>query len=129
MKTFAWRPKVPQPAINPNRGEIWLADLTPTRGHEQAGTNRPCLIVSVNEFNHGHSGMVIVAPITKADRGIPFQVPVTSNESGLSFDSVIMCDQVRAVSKERLVRPIGRRMPPSIMMTVEDRVKLLLNIK
>jgi hypothetical protein len=25
----------------PSRGEIWLADLNPIRGHEQAGT-RPC---------------------------------------------------------------------------------------
>jgi len=26
------------------RGEIWLADLNPTRGHEQAG-QRPCLVM------------------------------------------------------------------------------------
>ncbi|MDJ0524356.1 MAG: type II toxin-antitoxin system PemK/MazF family toxin, partial [Microcystis sp. M53600_WE12] len=27
------------------RGEIWLADLNPVRGHEQAG-KRPCLVIS-----------------------------------------------------------------------------------
>ena len=29
----------------PSRGEIWLVDLNPARGHEQAG-KRPALVVS-----------------------------------------------------------------------------------
>jgi mRNA interferase MazF len=45
------------------RGEIWLADLNPSRGHEQAG-KRPCLIISVNMFNQGAAGLVVVLPIT-----------------------------------------------------------------
>jgi mRNA-degrading endonuclease toxin of MazEF toxin-antitoxin module len=31
------------------RGEIWLADLNPSREHEQAGKH-PCLIISVDRF-------------------------------------------------------------------------------
>ena len=45
----------------PNRGEIWLADLNPTRGHEQAGV-RPVLIISTNTFNHGRADLVFVLP-------------------------------------------------------------------
>ncbi|MGB4437422.1 MAG: type II toxin-antitoxin system PemK/MazF family toxin, partial [Acetomicrobium sp.] len=30
----------------PSRGEIWLVDLNPVRGHEQAG-RRPALVVSI----------------------------------------------------------------------------------
>jgi mRNA-degrading endonuclease toxin of MazEF toxin-antitoxin module len=37
------------------RGEIWLIDLNPIRGHEQAG-KRPCLVVSVDLFHQGASG-------------------------------------------------------------------------
>ena len=32
------------------RGDIWLADLNPVRGHEQA-SRRPVLVVSVDAFN------------------------------------------------------------------------------
>ena len=54
----------------PNRGEIWLADLNPTRGHEQAGA-RPVLIISTNAFNHGPAGLVfvILAGMAVAYRG------------------------------------------------------------
>ena len=36
----------------PSRGEIWMANLNPTRGHEQAG-RRPVLIISTDTFNNG----------------------------------------------------------------------------
>src|SRR5215475_813766 len=36
-------------SLLPNRGEIWLADLNPTRGHKQAGA-RPVLIISTNRY-------------------------------------------------------------------------------
>ncbi len=34
---------------DPIRGEVWLGDLGPTRGHEQSG-KRPLLIFSVDAF-------------------------------------------------------------------------------
>jgi mRNA interferase MazF len=34
----------------PLRGEVWMIDLDPTRGHEQGG-KRPGLIVSDDVFN------------------------------------------------------------------------------
>ena len=45
--------------ITPSRGEIWMVDLNPARGHEQAGY-RPCLVVSVDLFNHGPAELVVV---------------------------------------------------------------------
>ncbi len=49
----------------PSRGQIWLVDLNPTRGHEQAA-KRPCLVVSVDLFNQGASGLAVVLPITSS---------------------------------------------------------------
>jgi len=43
----------------PRRGEVWLADLGPTRGHEQAG-RRPVLIISDDIFNRGPADLVEV---------------------------------------------------------------------
>lgn len=59
----------------PSRGEIWLVDLNPTRGHELAGI-RPALVVSVDLFNHGPAGLVVVLPLTTRLKGIPFHVEV-----------------------------------------------------
>ena len=56
-----------------SRGDVWLVDLSPVRGHEQAG-RRPALIVSDDLFNRGPAGLVIVAPITSTIRAIPSHV-------------------------------------------------------
>jgi mRNA interferase MazF len=73
--------------------------------------------------------MTIVLPITKTIRDIPFHVRVTPLESGLDFESSILCEQMRAISKERLIRRIGQRMTPKTMMAIEDKLKILLNLK
>jgi len=86
----------------PNRGEIWLADLNPIRGHEQAGT-RPVLIISTNTFNHGPAGLVFVLPLTRTDRRIPIHVPLDPPEGGVSARSYILCDAIRSIAKDRLV--------------------------
>jgi mRNA-degrading endonuclease toxin of MazEF toxin-antitoxin module len=43
----------------PARGEVWLADLDPAYGHEQAG-RRPVLVISVDSFNAGASGLAVI---------------------------------------------------------------------
>ncbi len=59
----------------PSRGEVWLVDLHPTRGHEQAGI-RPGLVVSVDPFNHGPAGLVVFLPLTSIATRIPFHVEI-----------------------------------------------------
>ncbi|CAN5870842.1 type II toxin-antitoxin system PemK/MazF family toxin [soil metagenome] len=100
-----------------------MVDLNPTRGHEQAGL-RPVVIVSVDEFNSGPASLVIVLPITATDRKIPLHVPVDSPEGGLDRRSFILPDQIRSVSKERLVRRRGR-VEPATMEAVEQGLRLV----
>jgi mRNA interferase MazF len=59
-----------KPDASPLRGEVWLINLDPVRGHEQAGS-RPCLVVSDDLYNRGPSGKQIVLPITSTFKGIP----------------------------------------------------------
>lgn len=73
--------------VSPNRGEIWLADLNPIRGHEQTG-RRPVLIVSTDAFNHGPADLVFVLPLTRTDRGIPIHVPVNPPEGALRLPAL-----------------------------------------
>lgn len=111
----------------PNRGEIWLADLNPTRSHEQAGA-RPVLVISTNTFNHGPAGLVIVIPLTRTDRRIPVHVPIDPPEGGLSARSYVLCDAVRSVAKERLgQRPWGL-VSAATMQRVEDNLRILMEL-
>jgi len=110
----------------PSRGEIWLVDLNPVCGHEQAG-RRPALVVSVDGFNHGPAGLVIVIPITTKDMGIPLHVGVFPPEGGLNEQSFIKCEDVRSVAKERLVRCLGR-VEEGTLAEVEDRLRILLGL-
>src|SRR5947209_13067110 len=87
---------------SPQRGEGGLGDLDPTFGHEQGG-RRPVLVVSVDSFNAGLSGLVVVLPITSRVRPIPLHVPVDPPDGGLSRPSAILCDAVRSIDRRRLI--------------------------
>ena len=109
-----------------SRGEVWLVDLNPTRGHEQAG-RRPALVASADEFNHGPAGLVIVVPMTTRERGIPLHVSVDPPEGGLDRRSFIKCEDVRSVSEQRLVRRFGVVAPETLAL-VADRLRIVLDL-
>jgi mRNA interferase MazF len=94
------------PGANPARGEVWLVDLDPTVGREQAGV-RPAVIVSDDAFNHGPVDMVVLIPVTGTARGVATHVPVDPPEGGQAKPSVILSEQIRTVSKRRLIRRLG----------------------
>ena len=110
----------------PTRGEVWLADLNPTRGHEQAG-RRPVLVVSDDLFNIGPAGLIIVLPLTTAVRDIPSHVPVSPPEGGLRSPSAILCEAIRSVAQERLETPWGK-VRPQTLARVEDILRILLRL-
>jgi mRNA interferase MazF len=82
----------------PHRGEIWLADLRPTRGREQTG-RRPVFVLSVDFFNAGPADLVVVLPLTSTQRDIPLHVNVTKGDGGARNDRVISCEAIRSVFK------------------------------
>jgi mRNA interferase MazF len=110
----------------PARGEVWLADLNPTRGHEQAG-RRPVLVVSEDLFNRGPAGLAIVLPMTSTVRNVPSHVPIAAPEGGVKNRSAILCEGIRSVSVERLVVRWGA-VDRGTMATVEDRLRILLRL-
>lgn len=109
-----------------SRGEIWLANLNPVRGHEQAG-KRPCLIISVDMFNQGAAGLVVVLPITSKNKNIPFHVEVNPPEGALKVQSFIKCEDVRSISTERLEKCLGS-ITSETMSAVEDRLRILMGL-
>ncbi len=110
----------------PGRGEVWLAELNPTRGHEQAG-RRPGLVVSEDLFNRGPAGLVIVLPMTSTIRNVPSHVPLSPPEGGVERPTAILCEAVRSVSVDRLVERWGA-VDRQTMAAVEDRLRILLRL-
>lgn len=110
----------------PARGQVWLIDLNPTRGHEQAGT-RPGLIVSVDQFNQTPLGLAVIVPITSKTKASPLHVHINPAEGGLEHTSFAKCEDVRSVSRDRLSKPLGR-VTPAVLKQVEDRLRLILGL-
>ena len=105
---------------------MWLIDLNPTRGHEQAGV-RPVLVVSTDRFNHGPAGLVVVLPLTTRARGIPLHMTLEPPEGGVQQRSFIKPEDVRAVATNRLIGRWGS-VSSATMAEVEDRLRILLEL-
>ena len=110
----------------PLRGEIWMVDLNPVQGHEQGGS-RPGLVVSVDFFNQGPADMVILLPVTSKEKQVISHVGVVPPEGGLRQKSFIKCEDIRALSLQRLSRRMGR-VSPETMNAVEDRLRIFLGL-
>ena len=77
----------------PKRGDIWLVDLNPVKGSEQAGT-RPVFILSPAD-----ESLAIVLPISQGitlARSQGFAVSLTA--SGMQTQGVVICNQPRTVA-------------------------------
>jgi len=108
------------------RGEIWGAQLDPTRGREQAG-HRPVLIVSVDPFNQSPADLVIVIPVTRTDRRIRSHVSVVPPEGGLNAPSFVMCEAIRSIAKGRLTQRWGS-VSGQTLAAVEERLRFLMGL-
>ena len=88
------------------RGQIYLADLDPVRGHEQAGI-RPVLVLSSTQSNN-RARLAIILPITASQPRVaaPYAVPLRS--VAMEKDSWVLTRQVRTISDERILSYIGR---------------------
>ena len=111
---------------SPARGEIWTADLNPTRGREQAGT-RPVLIFSDDQYNQGPSDLVVIVPLTSTMRRIPIHVEIHPPEGGLRQPSRILCDQIRCIARQRLATRWGS-ISAATLAEVEIRVRVVLGL-
>jgi mRNA interferase MazF len=112
----------------PRRGEVYLVEFDPARGHEIRKT-RPALVVQ-NDIGNRHSPLTIVAAITSRLSPTPYPVEVVvqpDHKNGLSVRSAIHLDQVRSVDRERLVKRLGALDAPT-MRKVDAALKISLGL-
>jgi mRNA interferase MazF len=110
-----------------NRGEVWKADLSPTRGTEQAGV-RPVLFVQTDRAN-ASSPHTIIIPFTTRIRHkiLPSHVLVPAGEGGLPQDPVALGEQIRVVDNARLIHKLGD-LPGARMQEVADALRAILDL-
>lgn len=77
----------------------WWTDFDPQVGHEQAGL-RPAIVVGTPFACQLPNQLAFVVPCTTTDRQLPFHPLVAS----LGRRSFAMCDQLKSISRKRLVR-------------------------
>lgn len=85
-----------------SRGDIYLCDFGTPIGHEP-GFRRPAVVVSHDELSR--HGTPIVLPVTRTRRGYATHVEL---DGVLPVTSYVQCELIRAISNERLIRPVGQ---------------------
>lgn len=86
-------------------GDVWWARPDPSVGREQSG-RRPVIVVSSPLHLRVVDTLVLVVPVTTRDRRWPNHVPL-SGGAGLDTTGYVMTEQLRVISRERLVRRAG----------------------
>lgn len=99
------------------RGEVRWVDLSPARGHEQAGL-RPLLVLSHDIFNE-RSGTVIAVAITSQPQRAGFPLTLELKTGDLPKRSWAKISQVRTLSVDRLGGLIGRVSSEELAQVIE----------
>lgn len=105
------------------RGDVYWADLNPTKGHEQAG-QRPILILSHEVFNE-RSKTVIAMAITSQPQMAGFPLTLEVQSLKLPKKSWIKISQIRTLSVERLGKKIGRVSLEEVNQTMEGLLEII----
>ena len=106
-------------ATRVRRGCVYWLDFEPVRGSEQ-GKRRPALVVQ-NNLGNQTSPTTIVIPLTSQvpSKEYPMHVHLTL----LGRPAVILCEQIRTVTLERMETKVLEELSPELMAKVEDAIR------
>ena len=107
------------------RGNIVLVNLNPQRNNE-AGKIRPCIVVSDSDVND-ILDLVTIVPCTTNLLGEGLFRVFLSKRDGLDKNCEAMIEQVRGVSKKRVVEMLSS-VSSQEMKKVEKGIKALLGL-
>lgn len=112
------------------RGDIVIVELNPTKGSEQQGSNRPCVVIQ-NDVGNQYSPTTIVAPFTKQYDPTdiyPFEVEVRASNTALNHDSVADLSQIRVVDISKRVQKNIGSVPAMRMAKIDGAIKSSLGL-
>ena len=90
------------------RGDIFLADLDSYQGSEQKGV-RPVLIIQNNKGNKYSPTTIVACLSSKIDSKAHLPTHHILPEGiGLKYRSMVLCEQIRVIDKDRLIKKITK---------------------
>lgn len=110
------------------RGEVWVANLNPSRGRE-AGKIRPVLVVQADELTDAGTPMIVVLPLTT--QVYPafslWRITIPARDR-LDKDCQVIVDQPRSVDRARFGEGPLTRLSAEEMTKVERSLRAVLGM-
>lgn len=112
----------------PERGEIWLADLNPSRGTEP-GKTRPVLIVQSQALLDVEHPSTLIVPLTTnlVEDAEPLRIRVPAS-GRLRNESDLIVDQIRVNDNRRMVKGPLVRLRRDLMARVREAIMETLDL-
>ena len=113
----------------PKQYEIWIADLNPSLGSEP-GKVRPVVVIQSDLLNLAEHTSTITCPISSQRKeGVSFiRIAVDQTaDNGLTTNSYILCDQIRAIDVGRLKEKIGV-LNGDVIEKINETIKAILTL-
>jgi mRNA interferase MazF len=112
-----------------SRGQIYFVDLNPTKSREQSG-RRPVLVVSSDAINRLPLVVTVVVGTSASniERDYPTNVRISATETGLPYDTVYLCFQIRSLDPARFRQPCAGSLSSNFMEEVDRALRLSLDL-
>ncbi|MDA8262195.1 MAG: type II toxin-antitoxin system PemK/MazF family toxin [Actinomycetota bacterium] len=104
--------------------DMWWTNFDPQVGREQAGL-RPAIIVGTALACQLPNQLAFVVPCTTTDRQLPFHPQVTS----LERPTFAMCDQLKSISRKRLVRRHPGHLQPDDIASIRFVLRQMIDTR
>ena len=110
------------------RGEIWLANLNPSKKANEIGKIRPVLIFQNDSLNKSDYQTTIVLPLTTSliEDAKPLRYRINAQDN-LKKDSDILIAHIRSIDNIRLIEKISQLTKKEMLEIKELLDEVLLN--
>lgn len=101
------------------KNDVIKIDLSGSVGSEQ-GKIRYGVVIQ-NDVGNKHSTTTIIIPLTHIIKGlhIPTHALIKkSEENGLKVDSMLLGEQIRVISEQRIIEKVGRITNPKVLSEI-----------
>lgn len=90
-----------------SKGEIWLANLNPSKKSNEMGKVRPVLVYQNDELNHSDYPTTIIIPLTTylIDDAEPIRMRINKKEK-LKEDLDLVITHIRAIDNNRFIEKL-----------------------
>ena len=91
-----------------SKGEIWLANLNPSKKSNEMGKVRPVLVYQNDELNHSdYPTTIIIIPLSTylVDDAEPIRMRINKKEK-LKEDSDLVITHIRAIDNNRFIEKL-----------------------